>query len=672
MAAVAEILAPQSTQTLLRFTTAGSVDDGKSTLIGRLLHDTNGAFDDQIEAVRKSPINRSSGPFDFSLLTDGLRAEREQGITIDVAYRYFETARRKFIIADTPGHEQYTRNMATGASSGEVAVILVDARKGLLAQSRRHALISTLLGIRHLVVAVNKMDLVGFDPTVFHGIRTSFNSLRGQMPEAEVTFIPISALDGDNVVERSPRMRWYRGPSLLEYLETVETIRDPGTDAFRFPVQLVIRPGLDFRGFAGRIASGRVEVGQEVVVLPSARRTSIKRIATFDGDLTSAQAGMSVVLELEDEIDLARGGLIADLHHPPQSSSWLQTKLIWMHQDALETGKTYLLRHGPHEVRARVERVVHRVDIDELQEREAGTLELNEVGLVILETTEPLAFDPYVRNRSTGSLILIDPMTNLTLAAGMIEGAAEDQTAALRLAKNVEFRSSGQDRYLILGDMIDAARNLIAGRLASDPERACLTCSFQAEDMIVLHLLRQFAPRIPVLFLETGYHFDATYEYRDKMAREWNLNLINLESELTVEKQEAQFGLLYRRDPGRCCQIRKVEPLMSGLEPYNVWFTGLRREQSPTRRNLQTEEQHTLPSGPQLAKVSPLAAWTWKEVLAYTTVHEIPLLPLYEQGYPSIGCEPCTQKPLDGADPRSGRWSGQKLECGIHTFSQGK
>jgi sulfate adenylyltransferase large subunit len=465
-------------KTLLRFTTAGSVDDGKSTLIGRLLHDTNGAFDDQIEAVRKSRINRSTGPLDFSLLTDGLRAEREQGITIDVAYRYFETARRKFIIADTPGHEQYTRNMVTGASTSEAAVILVDARKGLLEQSRRHALLSTLLGIRHLVVAVNKMDLVNFDEEVFAGIRAQFGELRGRLRKADVTFIPISALEGDNVVERSPRMPWYVGPSLLEYLETVEVSRDTAGDAFRFPVQLVIRPDLGFRGFAGTIASGRVQVGQEVVVLPSARRTRIARIATFDGDLAAAHAPMAVVLELADETDVSRGALIADTLRPPQTGSWLRSTLVWMHANALEVGATYLLRHGPHEVRARVHRVLHQVDFEHLRERDSETLVLNDIGQVILETTEPLFFDPYCRNRSTGAFILIDPISNLTLAAGMIADAADDPTAKsrLRTRETISFhqgrltvserrRRSGHGGFVVVADPASALAHALERRL---------------------------------------------------------------------------------------------------------------------------------------------------------------------------------------------------------------
>jgi len=405
-------------KSLLRFTTAGSVDDGKSTLIGRLLHDTNGAFDDQIEAVKKS------GKIDFSLLTDGLRSEREQGITIDVAYRYFETARRKFIIADTPGHEQYTRNMATGASTADVAVILVDARKGVLEQSRRHAYISALLGIRHLLIAVNKMDLVDFDRGVFDAIRQSFLDLRPRLRDVEMTFVPVSALEGDNVVENSPRTPWYAGPSLLEFLEIIEPKDSRRRETFRFPVQLVIRPNLDFRGFAGQVTSGSVRVGDEVAVLPSARRSRVARIVTFDGDLEEAHAPMSVVLTLEDEIELSRGGLITEAGRPPRVSRRVEATLVWMSQAALKPGRGYLLRHGPHEVQARVTQVLNRVDVSSLEASDGETLALNEIGLVRIETAQPLAFDAYAVNRASGGFVLLDPLSNLTVAAGMLERAA--------------------------------------------------------------------------------------------------------------------------------------------------------------------------------------------------------------------------------------------------------
>ncbi|MCC7153058.1 MAG: sulfate adenylyltransferase subunit CysN [Bryobacterales bacterium] len=414
-------------KSILRFSTAGSVDDGKSTLIGRLLFDSRGAFDDQIEAVRKSPINRSSGAIDFSLLTDGLRAEREQGITIDVAYRYFSTSRRKFIIADTPGHEQYTRNMATGASTADAAVILVDARKGVLPQSRRHASISALLGIRHLIIAVNKMDLAGYSRSVFDAIRRDFEALSPALRHPWLTFIPVSALEGDNVVERSPRMAWYQGPALLEFLENLDVDSSQSDLPARFPVQYVIRPHLDFRGFAGQLASGWLATGDRVVALPSGHTSRIKEIVTFDGHVDRAFAPMSVTVTLEDEIDISRGDVLTHVNAVPELGRRVEATLVWMSAADLETGKTYLLRHGPNEVPARVTEVINRLDVDTLTRRPAGALRLNDIGLASLEFARPVAFDCYHDNRRTGAFVLVDPLTNLTLAAGMIERRLEAQ-----------------------------------------------------------------------------------------------------------------------------------------------------------------------------------------------------------------------------------------------------
>jgi sulfate adenylyltransferase subunit 1 len=400
-------------KSLLRFSTAGSVDDGKSTLIGRLLHDTGGAFDDQVEAVKKSKINRAgAGKVDFSLFTDGLKAEREQGITIDVAYRYFATPRRKFIVADTPGHEQYTRNMATGASNAEVAIILVDARNGMQPQSRRHASISALLGIRHLVVAINKMDLVDFSPTVYAQIERDFRALGPLLRGASLQFIPLSALDGDNVITRSPRTPWYTGPSLLEYLENIEVDDAPVESAFRFPVQFVNRPHLDFRGFAGQIATGRVAVGDAITVLPSGKTSTVERIVTFDGDLSEAVAPMSVTLTLADEVDVSRGDVfVLSAGQAPNVGREFVATFVWMSETPLDEQKSYLLRQGPREVTARL--------------RPLGpAMELNAIGEVAVETNHPLAFDVYQANRRTGALVLVDPITNLTLGAGMIERAA--------------------------------------------------------------------------------------------------------------------------------------------------------------------------------------------------------------------------------------------------------
>jgi sulfate adenylyltransferase large subunit len=408
---------------LLRFSTAGSVDDGKSTLIGRLLYDSKGVYEDQLASVRKATRNVSTNGLDLSLLTDGLRAEREQGITIDVAYRYFSTPRRKFIIADTPGHEQYTRNMATGASTADLAIILIDARYGVLPQSRRHAFIATLLGIPHLVVAVNKMDLVDFREKVFTAIRDEFRAFAGQLDAGEITFIPISALEGDNVVTRSTRTPWYDGPPLLEHLETVPVARDRNLTDFRFPVQFVIRPNLDFRGFAGQIASGIIRRGDPITVLPSGRTSRVKSIVTWEGDLEEAFAPMSVTLCLDDEVDISRGDMLVHSGNVPHSGRRLEATLVWMNQKPLAPNRPYLIKHAAQTAQARVREIRARIDVNTLAHQPAGELALNEIGAVSVESQRPLFFDAYRRNRATGAFILIDPITNETLGAGMIQQA---------------------------------------------------------------------------------------------------------------------------------------------------------------------------------------------------------------------------------------------------------
>jgi sulfate adenylyltransferase large subunit len=407
---------------LLRFSTAGSVDDGKSTLIGRLLYDSNGVYEDQLASVRRSPINRSSGAFDLALLTDGLRAEREQGITIDVAYRYFSTPKRKFIIADTPGHEQYTRNMATGASNANLAVVLVDARHGVLQQSRRHAFIASMLGIQHIVVAVNKMDLVGYSEEVFQNICAEFANYASRLQAPDLHFIPISALHGDNVVQKSQKMPWFEGSSLLHYLETVHIASDRNMTEMRFPVQYVIRPNLDFRGYAGQVASGVIKPGDPVMVLPSGRTTRVKSIASFDGELQHAFPPMSVTLCLENEIDISRGDMLVPPSHSPHVTRQIDSRLVWMHEKPLEVGRNYLLHHTTHKVPAAVEAVRYRININTLEKESGSILGLNDIGAVVIRTQKPIFCDPYRRNRVTGNFILIDPLTNATVAAGMITG----------------------------------------------------------------------------------------------------------------------------------------------------------------------------------------------------------------------------------------------------------
>lgn len=416
-------------KTLLRFLTCGSVDDGKSTLIGRLLYDSKLIFEDQLAALRKDSDKNGTagaGEIDYALLLDGLKAEREQGITIDVAYRYFSTPKRKFIIADCPGHEQYTRNMATGASTADLAIILIDARHGVITQTRRHSFIVSLLGIRNVVVAVNKMDLVDYREQRFNEIRDDFLEFSKELDIPHLHFIPLSALKGVNVVEKSPGLTpYYRGPALLELLENAEAGQGGNLDDFRYNVQYVIRPDLDFRGFAGTVASGVVRINDEVMVLPSGKRSRVREIVTADGNLEYAFAPQSVTLTLADEIDVSAGDWIVKPDNPPQQSTLFRADLIWMTQDELKPGRNYLIRHGSAFVKGRIREISSRIDVNTLERSKAASLGLNGIAEVVVETMRPLHFDPYARNRATGRFIVIDPVSNATAGAGIILAAAD-------------------------------------------------------------------------------------------------------------------------------------------------------------------------------------------------------------------------------------------------------
>ncbi|MFJ8042644.1 sulfate adenylyltransferase subunit 1 [Kitasatospora sp. NPDC096147] len=418
---------------LLRFATAGSVDDGKSTLVGRLLHDSKSVLADQLEAVEHASRNRGQDTPDLALLTDGLRAEREQGITIDVAYRYFATARRRFILADTPGHVQYTRNMVTGASTAELAVVLVDARNGVVEQTRRHAAVAALLRVPHVVLAVNKMDLVEYDEPVFAAIAAEFTAYAASLGVADVVAIPISALAGDNVVEPSAHMDWYGGPTLLEHLENVPVGTDPSEEPARFPVQYVIRPQTaehpDYRGYAGQLASGVLRVGDTVTVLPAGRTTTVSGIDALGTETDIAWAPQSVTVRLADDIDISRGDLIAGGAAPVPTKD-VEATVCHLNERPLTVGAKVLLKHTTRTVRALVKEISYRIDIDTLEQRSgASGLEVNEIGHVVLRTAEPLALDPYSANRHTGSFLLIDPADGTTLTAGMA-GEAFDTTSA--------------------------------------------------------------------------------------------------------------------------------------------------------------------------------------------------------------------------------------------------
>lgn len=442
-------LAQHERKELLHLLTCGSVDDGKSTLIGRLLHDSKMIYEDQLEAIKSDSVKSGTtgNNFDLALLVDGLQAEREQGITIDVAYRYFSTAKRKFIIADTPGHEQYTRNMATGASNCELAIILIDARHGVQTQTRRHTFIASLLGIKHIIVAINKMDLLDFSEDVFNNIKQDYIEFTKELNTGELYFIPISALKGDNVVNASEQTPWYDGETLMWMLENVKIAADRNFDDFRFPVQFVNRPNLDFRGFCGTIASGIVRKGDEIVALPSGKRSKIKSIVTYDEELEQAFTPMAVTLTLEDEIDISRGDMIVHSDNLPVSRDSFSANIVWMNEAPLLTGKQYDFKQGSKSFSGVIANIKHKVDVNTLETSPTPSLELNEIGLCELELGEAIHFDAYQQNPSTGAFIIIDRLSNVTVGAGMIETTSTKKRRAVESSTNHVTKEDRAARY---------------------------------------------------------------------------------------------------------------------------------------------------------------------------------------------------------------------------------
>ena len=503
---VQEFLAEHNRKDLLRFLTCGSVDDGKSTLIGRLLHDSKLVYEDTLAALQRDSERHGTtgkGEIDYALLVDGLKAEREQGITIDVAYRYFSTPQRKFIIADTPGHEQYTRNMATGASTCDLAVVLVDARHGVISQTKRHSFIASLLGIRHIVVAINKMDLVDYDEGTYNRIRDDYLDFSARLGFSDLHFLPISALKGDNVVERSEAMTWYQGPPLLNHLETVQTGGDRNLVDFRMPVQYVNRPNLDFRGYAGTIASGVVRPGDEVLVLPSRKTSRVKAIVTAEGDLPQAFAPQAVTITLEDEIDASRGDMLVHLNNLPHIGHRLEAMLVWMSEEPLEPGRQYQIKQGAQLVNGVVSKIRYQMDINTLRQKGNEPLQLNEIGRVEINASRPLSFDAYDQNRATGCFVIIDRLSNATVGAGMIidrvSGDDDADTAATNdsLSRR-ESLVSRSDRAEKLGHR--AATIWFSGlpksgkaRLALSLEKALFDLGVQAKSIIGNDLRRDLS-----------------------------------------------------------------------------------------------------------------------------------------------------------------------------------
>ncbi|BCG47454.1 Sulfate adenylyltransferase subunit 1/Adenyly23Slfate kinase [Citrifermentans bremense] len=512
-------LKSQEEKSLLRFITCGSVDDGKSTLIGRLLWDSKMVFEDQLAALEadSKKVGTQGGAIDYALLLDGLQAEREQGITIDVAYRFFSTDRRKFIVADTPGHEQYTRNMVTGASTAKVAVILVDARKGLLTQTRRHSYLVSLVGIRHIVLAINKMDLIDFDAEKFAAIEREYREFAAPLGFSSITALPISALNGDNIIEKSANTPWYQGPPLLHFLETVQVEDDRVDQAFRLPVQWVNRPNLDFRGFCGTVASGAIRPGDEIRVASSGQVSKVSRIVTMNGDLDEAVAGQAVTLTLEDEIDISRGDMLTRSDAPPLYTRHPEAQLVWLHDEPLQPGQLYLVKTATGVTPGRVTAVHYATDVNTLEQKQVATLGLNEIGLARLELDRPVSFDPYRENRDTGSFILIDRFTNATVAAGMVVEALPKDVA--ELTEGGAGTGSSWVRRISLGEVAATNLNLVdlreeKGAFVLDVPQGLL--EHLAKGNRLLFRLRDLGQLEPVAFVAyencLAFEFDRTPE----------------------------------------------------------------------------------------------------------------------------------------------------------------
>ncbi len=434
---IQEYLNQDEKKDLLRLLTAGSVDDGKSTLIGRLLFDSKKLYEDQLTALERDSkrVGNAGEEIDYALLLDGLKAEREQGITIDVAYRYFSTNKRKFIIADTPGHEQYTRNMITGGSTANLAIILVDARTGVITQTKRHTYLASLLGIKHVVLAINKMDIVDFDEKTYNQISDDYKDFASQLNIPDIQCMPLSALNGDNVVDKSDKMPWYKGPSLLDYLETVHVASDRNFEDFRFPIQYVLRPNLDFRGFSGKIASGVVRKGDEVMAIPSGKKSKIKGIHTYEGELDEAFCPQGVTLTLQDEIDISRGEMIVYPDNQPKSSRQFEAMLVWMDENEMNLHTQFVIKHTTNKTKARIDQIQYLVDVNTLDKLAKNSFSLNEIGRVTISTNKALFFDPYYKNKNTGAFVLIDPVTNNTCAVGMIIDKAKEQDLYSRITE---------------------------------------------------------------------------------------------------------------------------------------------------------------------------------------------------------------------------------------------
>ena len=630
-------------KTQLRLLTCGSVDDGKSTLIGRLLHDSKLIYEDQLSAIKKSHKNAQDGEeFDLAHLVDGLQAEREQGITIDVAYRYFSTSKRKFIIADTPGHEQYTRNMVTGASNSDLAVILIDARKGLTTQTKRHSYLVSLLGINQIVVAINKMDLVNYDKEIFDRIKNNFLSFATKLNLVNINFIPISALKGDNVVNSSENMDWFSNLALLPFLEEIELPNNQIAEGFQLPVQYVNRPNADFRGYCGTLNQGTVKVGDSVTVLPSGLDSTIERIVTAEGDLENAHAGMAITLTLTSEIDISRGDLL--VHSKKSSAITNQTKfqshVVWMDQKPLSINQTYELIMGHRRANARVSIIHHRIDVNTLKKMHTKSLNLNEIGRLDVELDSSMPIEKFSNNKKLGSFILIDKISNATVAAGMINSQKTEV---------IELNKSTLDYKTINNKLEDATAEDIVKWALSIKGKAIVTTNFGPQEAVLLHMVSQFAPQTEILWIDSGYNKLETYKFADTVTKKLDLNLTVYTPLISAARRDAVMNgipLIDDESHGEFSDQFKLEPFKRAMNEINpdVWLTAVRREQTLVR-----QEMDIVSLGPnEVIKVSPLLDWTINDMKIYLNKYNLPDETFY----------------FDPTKVEAGR------ECGLHTLNK--
>ena len=630
-------------KSLLRLLTCGSVDDGKSTLIGRLLFDSKLIYEDQLTAIKNSHTNtQNTEEFDLALLMDGLQAEREQGITIDVAYRYFSTTKRKFIIADTPGHEQYTRNMVTGASNSDLAIILIDARKGITTQTKRHSYLVSLLGINQVVIAINKMDLVDYKEEVFNTIKDDFISFSNKLNLSNVNFIPISALKGDNVVTKSENMSWFNHLALLPFLEEVEETNTEVFDEFQLPVQYVNRPNSDFRGYCGTLNQGTVNVGDLVTVLPSGLESKVERIVAAEGDLESAHAGMAITLTLESEIDISRGDLLVDSQKSSSISnqSRFQSDLVWMDQKPLVTNQSYELLLGHNRVNAKVSIVHHRIDVNTLKKVHTKSLNLNEIGYVDVELDSKMPIQGFASNKNLGAFILIDKITNATVAAGMISP---------QKAETIDLNKPELDLNSINDVLADSTAEEIVKWALSIPGKTIVTTNFGPQEAVLLHMVSKESPKTDVVWIDSGYNKTETYKFADAVTKKLGLNLTVYTPLVSAARRDATMNGIPSIDDqshGEFSEQFKLEPFKRALNEMNpnVWLTAVRREQTAIR-----QEMDTVSLGPNnVIKVSPLLDWTIEDMTNYLQQNNLP----DETSY------------FDPTKVEAGR------ECGLHTLKR--